>query len=78
MLEWSDEFDGTTLDTTKWNYRLLGPRHDAINIENAVSVTNGVLTITTYTEGGTNFTGMIGTENIYMPTLWLHRSAHQF
>ena len=67
VLDWSDEFDGSSLDTTKWNHRALGPRNDAVNTTSAVSVTNGALTITTYTEGGTNFTGMIGTENLYMP-----------
>ena len=67
VLDWSDEFDGTSLDTNKWNHRLPGPRNDAINTAQAVSVTNGVLTISTYTESGTNFTGMIGTENLYMP-----------
>jgi beta-glucanase (GH16 family) len=67
VLAWSDEFDGSSLDTNKWNNRLPGPRNDAINTAQAVSVTNGALTITTYTEGGTNFTGMLGTENLYMP-----------
>ena len=67
VLDWSDEFDGSSLDTTKWNYRVLGPRNDAVNTTNAVSVANGVLTITTYTESGTNFTGMIGTSNLFMP-----------
>lgn len=67
VLNWSDEFDGASLDTNKWNHRLPGPRNDAINTQNAVSVTNGVLTIVTYTEGGTNFTGMIGTEKLYEP-----------
>jgi beta-glucanase (GH16 family) len=66
-LAWNDEFDGSSLDTNKWNHRLPGPRNDSINTSNSVSVTNGVLTLTTYTEGGTNFTGMIGTENLYMP-----------
>lgn len=67
VLDWTDEFEGSSLDTNKWNHRLPGPRNDAINTANAVSVTNGALTITTYTEGGTNFTGMIGSENLYMP-----------
>ena len=67
VLEWSDEFDGSSLDTNKWNQRLPGPRNDSINTSNAVSVANGTLTLTTYTEGGTNFTGMIGTEGLYMP-----------
>jgi len=26
-LAWSDEFDGTVLDTSKWSHRLLGKRH---------------------------------------------------
>ena len=59
VLVWSDEFEGTFLNTNKWEHRLPGPRNDAINTSNAVSLSNGVLTITTYTEGGTNFTGMI-------------------
>jgi beta-glucanase (GH16 family) len=67
VLDWSDEFEGSSLDTNKWKHRLPGPRNDSVNTANAVSVTNGTLTITTYTEGGTNFTGMIGTENLYMP-----------
>ena len=67
VLDWRDEFDGSSLDTNKWNQRLPGVRNDAINTASAVSVTNGAMTITTYTEGGTNFTGMIGTENLYMP-----------
>jgi beta-glucanase (GH16 family) len=67
ILDWSDEFDGSTLDTNKWKHRLPGLRNDAVNTANAVSVTNGVLTIVTYSEDGTNFTGMIGTENLYMP-----------
>jgi beta-glucanase (GH16 family) len=67
VLVWSDEFEGTFLNTNKWEHRLPGPRNDAINTSNAVSLSNGVLTITTYTEGGTNFTGMIGTEDLYMP-----------
>ncbi len=67
VLVWSAEFEGTSLDTNQWEHRLPGPRNDAINTSNAVSLSNGVLTITTYTEGGTNFTGMIGTEDLYMP-----------
>ena len=62
-LVWSDEFTGTALDTTNnWGYRNLGPRHDGINIRDAVSVGNGLLTITTYTgPDGKHYTGMIGT-----------------
>jgi beta-glucanase (GH16 family) len=61
-LTFADEFDGTTLDTTKWIHRAPGPRNDGFNTSNAVSVGGGLLTIKTYTVGGTNFTGMIATQ----------------
>src|ERR1043165_4554498 len=64
-LTWSDEFSGSSLDTTKWNYRQLGVRNDATNTTDAVSVSGGALTITTYTSGGVNYTGMIGTQNLF-------------
>lgn len=67
VLDWSDDFDVSSLDTNKWNHRLPGVRNDAVNTPDAVSVTNGTLSITTYTESGTNFTGMIGTENLHIP-----------
>jgi beta-glucanase (GH16 family) len=65
QLVWSDEFDGASLDTNRWNYWLLGKRRDAVNVTNAVSVGNGQLTIQTYTEGGTHYTGMISTVGRY-------------
>ncbi len=68
-LIWNDEFDGTTLNLGKWNYRGLGPRRDAINVEDAISVRDGSLFITTFREGNETFTGMIGTmgffENVF-------------
>lgn len=62
-LVWSDEFAGTSLDTTKWNYWLAGARRDAVNVSSAVSVGGGYLTITTYTTNSTHYTGMIATDN---------------
>jgi beta-glucanase (GH16 family) len=58
----ADEFDGTSLDLTRWSHRASGPRNDGVLTPDAVSVGGGVLTITTYTEGGTHFSGMIGTQ----------------
>jgi len=66
-LVWSDEFNGTSLDFSKWDYRGLGARRDAVNVPEAVTVENGNLVITTYTENGTNYTGMIGTGGKYAP-----------
>ena len=62
---WSDEFNGTALDTTKWDYWLLGNRRDAVNVANAISVGGGNLTITTYTTNGTHYTGMIATDGTF-------------
>jgi beta-glucanase (GH16 family) len=56
---WSDEFDGTSLDLTHWSYRATGPRNDGNLTPDAVSVGGGLLTITTYTEAGQHYSGMI-------------------
>ncbi len=66
-LVWNDEFDGTTLDTSKWIYWLTGARRDAVNTPTAVSVGGGAVTIATYTSGGTHYTGMISTDGKYLP-----------
>jgi autotransporter-associated beta strand protein len=62
-LVWSDEFNGTSLDTTHWEYARNGWRNSAYDTSAAVRVANGDLIITTYTQGGTNFTGFIDTDN---------------
>lgn len=64
-LKWNDEFDGEKLDLQKWNHWLPGKRRDAVNTADAVSVADGKLTITTYTEGGQHYTGMVSTEGKY-------------
>jgi beta-glucanase (GH16 family) len=59
-LTFNDDFNGSALDATKWTNRLPGPRNNAINTPDAVSVGGGLLTIKTYTDNGTHYTGMIG------------------
>jgi beta-glucanase (GH16 family) len=61
-LVWADEFNGTAFDPTIWAHRNLGPRGDAVVIQDAVTVTNGKLVITTYTSNSVHYTGMIGTQ----------------
>lgn len=68
-LAWSDEFDGTALDTNKWEHRHPGKRRDAINSAEAVSVGGGQLTIATWTAGGKHHTGMIATHGRFERTV---------
>jgi autotransporter-associated beta strand protein len=64
-LVWADEFNSFSLDTTKWDYWLLGNRRDAVNTTSAVSVNGSNLVITTYTSAGTHYTGMIATDQTF-------------
>jgi beta-glucanase (GH16 family) len=63
-LGWSDEFDGTALNGSNWTVGT-GNRRDAVNTANALSVQDGYLRIKTYTEGGTHYTGWIGSQGKY-------------
>ncbi|MFZ2725528.1 MAG: glycoside hydrolase family 16 protein [Methylococcaceae bacterium] len=65
---WHDEFRSQSLDLTKWNYRYTGLRNSAINTPNAVTVERGQLVITTYTNKGIHYTGMIGTQDKFEMT----------
>ena len=67
-LTFSDDFSGSSLDSTKWANRLPGPRNDAINTPDAVSVGGGLLTIKTYTDNGIHYTGMIGSQGKFEQT----------
>ncbi len=66
-LVWQDEFDGTALDTTKW-MAVDGPRRDAENTPDAVSVGGGLLTVTTSTESGHHETGFLQTDGRFEAT----------
>ena len=62
-LVWSDEFDGKELDLSKWIYRGLGKRKDAVNVKEAVTLDGqGRLVITTSKAGDEWHTGMIATQ----------------
>lgn len=58
----ADEFNGTSLNTAVWN-AASGARRNAVNTPSAVTVGGGNLTITTYTQNNTHYTGFIGSHN---------------
>ncbi len=78
ILKWADEFNGTQLDETKWKVWLPGKRRDAINTADAIRVGKGVLTITTFTEGGKHYTGMVSTQGIFEPSFGYYEARIQW
>ena len=65
---WGDDFSGSSLDTSKWDYwennKTWGK---AYNTASAVSVSNGHLVITTSTSGGTTYTAMVASDYHFRP-----------
>jgi autotransporter-associated beta strand protein len=68
-LVWGDDFSGSSLDTTKWDYwcdnRNWGKAHN--DGAEAVSVSNGHLVITTKTISGKTYTAMVASDNHFRP-----------
>jgi beta-glucanase (GH16 family) len=67
-LVWSDEFNGTAVDPTKWTCNEPGVWGDAINTPSAASVGGGMLTIKTWTDPATgkNYNAVMGTQDTYL------------
>lgn len=66
-LVWSDEFEGTELDSSKWAPRGLGPRRGGIISADCVYVDGeGQLVIETRRVGDEYHSGMIGTQKRFM------------
>jgi beta-glucanase (GH16 family) len=63
----ADEFDGTSLNTNVWT-AASGARRDAVNTPAAVAVGGGNMTITTYTQNGTHYTGFVGSRDKFDAT----------
>ncbi len=64
QLVFQDDFQGNTLDTSRWT-ALSGPRRGAVETPRAVSIANGLLTMTTFTEDGVQHTGFVSTEGLF-------------
>jgi len=66
-ISWSDEFDGTEVDSSKWHVRYPGPRSNAYNDASALTVSDGTLKIKAFrNDTGAVITGMIGTQDTYL------------
>ena len=65
-LVWSDEFESDELDFKKWDYRGLGPRRDAVNVKDTISLDGkGHLVLTTKRVGDKYHSAMISTQDKY-------------
>ncbi|EEF59578.1 LamG-like jellyroll fold domain-containing protein [Pedosphaera parvula] len=77
-LAWGDEFNGTSLDTSKWTYWLPGKWNDAVNVTNAVTVNGSNLVITTYSAQGTNYSAMLASQFHFHPRYGYYESSIQW
>lgn len=68
-LLWAEEFNGAILDMKKWDYRGLGPRRDAVNVKDTVTLDRkDHLVLATKKQGDTYHTAMIGTQGKFETT----------
>lgn len=67
-LFWEDNFDGNTLDDSKWAVRGEGPRAVGYLSSEAVTMEDGFLKITAFEKGGNILTGAVGTQGRFMTT----------
>ena len=58
-LLFSDDFDDVALNDAPWQHYQPGEKFDGINSDRTVGVNNGVLAISSFTDGGQNLTGSI-------------------
>ena len=65
---WEDNFDGNSLDDSKWAVRGEGPRAAGFVSSEAVTVEDGFLKITTFEKDGKILTGAVGTQGRFMTT----------
>ncbi|HEX3628381.1 MAG TPA: LamG-like jellyroll fold domain-containing protein [Verrucomicrobiae bacterium] len=75
---WGDEFNEPNLDTTKWDYWVLGKFDSEIDVTNAVSMNGSNLVITTYSVNGTNYSALIASDNHFRPRFGYYEASIQW
>jgi hypothetical protein len=66
-LVWSDEFNGDSLDESKWSHRYLGKRKLGYTTADSIVISNGTLKNTIHKQDGKICSGMIGTMDKFEP-----------
>ena len=62
-LFWEDQFNGSSIDPTKWEVRGVGPRALGYVSPEAVQVTDGYLKLSAFKKDGRILLGAVGTQN---------------
>jgi beta-glucanase (GH16 family) len=65
-LAWHDEFDGDRLDSQYWNTGTFYRHRDAIDTPEAIRVSDGNVTLSTFTRDGQHYTGYLDTAGKYL------------
>jgi beta-glucanase (GH16 family) len=76
-LVWSDEFNGTALDPTKW-WVWDQPDRSGYTTPDAVTEGGGYLTLHTYTTNGVNYSPILSTDGFFRPRYGYTESSVQF
>lgn len=66
-LVWEDNFNGNSLDTSKWDVRGVGPRRLGYISEKAVEVEDGFLKLYALRNGDSILSGAVGTQKHFCP-----------
>ncbi|MDD2436286.1 MAG: glycoside hydrolase family 16 protein [Massilibacteroides sp.] len=67
-LVWEDDFNGATLDSTKWEIRQIGPRRIGYNDARSIKVANGNLNIMYDIVGDSILVGAVGSQGRFETT----------
>ena len=74
-LFWEDNFNGNSLDLTKWAPRGIGPRASGYVSLDAINVKNGNLELAAFVENDSIKVGAVGTNSLFMSRVRIKRMA---